>query len=156
MNMLLWSRIFRRLLTVDESTLFLECTASEHSAANCSLSRVSSAVNWATRSCSCCRLSVSCCAMLRSTSSAARKLSTTSVSTPFGWSAPLFCSVALDLPQDMYHTHTHTCLTALFPGLPGWAGTRKVNQSGFYWSKRQWVAVASAGPYASLHLAPDR
>ena len=45
---------------------------------------------------------------------------------------------------------------ALFPGLPGWAGTRKVNQSGFYWSKRQWVAVASAGPYASLHLAPDR
>jgi len=23
-----------------------------------------------------------------------------------------------------------------------------------YWSKRQWVAVASAGPYASLHLAP--
>ena len=30
------------------------------------------------------------------------------------------------------------------------------NQSGFYWSKRQWVAVASAGPYASLHLAPDR
>ena len=54
------------------------------------------------------------------------------------------------------HTHTHTHLTALCPGLPGWAGTRKVNQSGFYWSKRQWVAVASAGPYASLHLAPDR
>jgi len=26
----------------------------------------------------------------------------------------------------------------------------------FYWSKRQWVAVASAGPYASLHLASDR
>ena len=49
------------------------------------------------------------------------------------------------------HTHTHTRVTALFP-----AGTRKVNQSGFYWSKRQWVAVASAGPYASLHLAPDR
>jgi len=23
-------------------------------------------------------------------------------------------------------THTHTCLTALFLGLPGWAGTRKV------------------------------
>jgi len=27
---------------------------------------------------------------------------------------------------------------APFPVLPGWAGTRKVNQSGFYWSKRQW------------------
>ena len=27
---------------------------------------------------------------------------------------------------------------ALCPGLPGWAGTRKMkNQSGFYWSKRQ-------------------
>ena len=44
-----------------------------------------------------------------------------------------------------------------FPGLPGWAGTRKwKNQCGFYWSKRQWVAVASAGPYACLHLAADR
>ena len=30
------------------------------------------------------------------------------------------------------------------------------NQSGFYWSKRQWVAVVSAGPYASLHLAQHR
>ena len=54
------------------------------------------------------------------------------------------------------HTHTHTHLTALCPGLPRWAGTRKVNQSGFYWSKRQRVAVASATPYASLHLTPDR
>ena len=24
------------------------------------------------------------------------------------------------------HSHTHTRLTALFPGLPGWAGTREV------------------------------
>ena len=38
------------------------------------------------------------------------------------------------------HIYTHARLTALFPGLP----------------KRQWVAVASAGPYASLYLAPDR
>ena len=30
------------------------------------------------------------------------------------------------LQLDMKHTHTHTCLTALFPGLPRWAGTRKV------------------------------
>ena len=52
--------------------------------------------------------------------------------------------------------HTHTHLTDLFPWLPRWAGTRKVKPSGFYWSKRQWVAVASAGPYASLHLARDR
>ena len=39
------------------------------------------------------------------------------------------------------HTHTHTRLKGPFP-----------DQSGFYWSKRQWVAVASAGPYASLTL----
>jgi len=51
---------------------------------------------------------------------------------------------------------THTRLTALCPGLSRWADTRKVTPSGFYWSKRQWVAVASAGPYASLHLAADR
>jgi len=53
-------------------------------------------------------------------------------------------------------THTHTCLTALFPGLPGEPVPERQNQYGFYWSIRQWVAVASAGPYASLHLAPDR
>ena len=28
--------------------------------------------------------------------------------------------------QLVTHTHTHTRLTALCPGLPGWAGTRKV------------------------------
>ena len=30
------------------------------------------------------------------------------------------------------------------------------NQSGFYWSKIQWVAVASAGLRVSLHLVPCR
>jgi len=55
--------------------------------------------------------------------------------------------------------HTHTNLTAIFLGLPRWAGTKNVKP---IWillkQKRQWVAVAvaSAGPYASLHLAPDR
>ena len=29
-------------------------------------------------------------------------------------------------PAIQSHTHTHTHLTALCPGLPGWAGTRKV------------------------------
>jgi len=55
------------------------------------------------------------------------------------------------------HTHTHTRLTALYPGLPGSAGTRKV--------KPIWILLKqetmsdsgiSWGPYASLHLAPDR
>ena len=54
------------------------------------------------------------------------------------------------------HAHTHTRLTALRPGLSRSAGTRKEKPIWIYWSNRQWVAVASAGPYASLHLAPDR
>ena len=60
----------------------------------------------------------------------------------------------LEYLQCTWHTHTH--LMAPFLGPLGWAGIRKVNQSGFYWSKRQWVAMASAGPYASLHLDPYR
>jgi len=39
-------------------------------------------------------------------------------------------------------THTHTRLTALFPGLPGWAGTRKVKPIWFFTEERhsewQW------------------
>jgi len=30
--------------------------------------------------------------------------------------------------------------------------TRKVKPIWIYWSKRQWVAMASAEPYANLHL----
>jgi len=37
---------------------------------------------------------------------------------------------------------------ALCPGLPRWSGTRKVKPIWIYWNKRQWVAVASAGPTA--------
>ena len=33
------------------------------------------------------------------------------------------CNLVLKHP---FHTHTHTRLTALCPGLPGWASTRKV------------------------------
>ena len=45
---------------------------------------------------------------------------------------------------------------ALCPGLPEGAGTRKVKTNLDFTEARQRVAVASAGPYASLHLAPDR
>jgi len=34
--------------------------------------------------------------------------------------------------------------------------TSKVKPIWIYWSKRQWAALAAAGPYANLHLAPDR
>ena len=55
------------------------------------------------------------------------------------------------------HTHTHTRLTALYPGLPGSAGTRKVKPI-WILLKQETVSGSgiSWGPYASLHLAPDR
>ena len=40
--------------------------------------------------------------------------------------------------------HTHTCLTALCLGLPGWTGTRKVNQSDFTETRDiQWQVCTS-------------
>jgi len=56
------------------------------------------------------------------------------------------------------HTHTHP-FDGLFPGLPGWAGTRKVKP--IWISLKQETVTGSgiswaAGPQASLHLAPDR
>jgi len=48
------------------------------------------------------------------------------------------------------HTHTHT-FNGHFSGTTWVSRYQKVNQSGFYWSKRQWVIVAAAGLYASLH-----
>ena len=50
---------------------------------------------------------------------------------------------------------THTRLTALFPGLPGSAGTRKVKP---IWILLKQETVSGSGiswAYASLHLAPD-
>ena len=52
--------------------------------------------------------------------------------------------------------YTHTRLTALFPGQPGWAGTRKVKP---IWISLKQDTVSGSGikwAYASLHLAPDR
>jgi len=49
--------------------------------------------------------------------------------------------------------NNNTHLTALCPGLPGRAGTRKVKPIWIYWRKRQWMVVASAGLYANLYLA---
>ena len=40
------------------------------------------------------------------------------------------------------HTHTHTRLTALFPGLPRWAGTRKVKP---IWILVKQETVSSSG-----------
>jgi len=52
-----------------------------------------------------------------------------------------------DKPEASHYISNSTfnnnnCLTAHCPRLP--ACSRKIKPSGFYWSKRQWVAVASA------------
>ena len=63
---------------------------------------------------------------------------------------------SLGWPFPMLNTHTR--LMPLFPGLPGWAGTRKVKPV-WILLKRETVSgsgISWAGPYASLHLAPDR
>ena len=69
---------------------------------------------------------------------------------------PLYCSCIL--PVASWQTHTHTRLTALFPGLLRWAGTKKVKQI-LILVKQKTVSgsgiSSSAGQYASLHLAPD-
>jgi len=64
-------------------------------------------------------------------------------------------------PAVLANTHTQSfyCSSGICPGPPGWAGTRKVKTRKvkpiwIYCSKRQWVAVASAGQYASLQQMP--
>jgi len=68
----------------------------------------------------------------------------------------LFCECfhRRSFQQVNWNTHTHP-FNGPFPGLPGWAGTRKVKPI-WILLKHETVAVASAGSYASLHLAPDR
>jgi len=58
--------------------------------------------------------------------------------------------------QTVSHTQTHTRLTALFPGIPGCAGSSKVKP---IWILLKQETVSGSGiswAYASLHLAPDR
>ena len=43
---------------------------------------------------------------------------------------------------NLLHTHTHTHLTVLFPGLPGWAGARKVKP---IWSLMKQETVSGSG-----------
>ena len=67
--------------------------------------------------------------------------------------------LTIDIDIDT-HTQPFYCSYGTCSGPPGWAGTRKVKPgrlkpTWIYWSKRHWVAVASAGLYASLHLIPD-
>jgi len=76
------------------------------------------------------------------------------------WPFLLFYVCSCPIFVFLLNTQSFYCSSGICPGPPGWVGTRKVKTRKvkpiwIYWSKRQWVAVASAGPYASLHLIPD-
>ena len=75
------------------------------------------------------------------------------------------------IPNLQMNTHTHTRLTALFPGLPGWASTRKVKpiwillkQETVSGSGNSWAICKSAprcrqitmpAPHHSVFYRPD-
>ena len=55
----------------------------------------------------------------------------------------------------LHYCYYYCHFTAFCLGPSGWASVRSMNYSGFYWSKHDGVAVASAELYASyLHFAP--
>jgi len=54
-----------------------------------------------------------------------------------------------------YHNY-YSCFTTLCLGLLRWVGTRRINYSGFCWSRNDGVAVASAELFASyLHFGSE-
>ena len=82
----------------------------------------------------------------------------------------IFCRSPLG-SHALPHTHTHTRLTALFPGLPGWAGTRKIKSiwillkqetvsgSGISWAVCQSAPhsrqITTPAPHRSVFYRPD-
>ena len=82
------------------------------------------------------------------------------------WTYPVMLSIFI-----FSHTHTHTRLMALCPGLPGWAGTRKVNPiwillkqetvsgSGITWaickSAPRSRQITMPAPHHSVFYRPD-
>ena len=81
----------------------------------------------------------------------------TSLSSQVGYGVLISSKITLHwlwLPRVV--TPVYTRLMALFPGLPRWAGTRKVKP---IWILLKQETVSGSGiswAYASLHLAPDR
>jgi len=78
-------------------------------------------------------------------------------SSPSNWNllcafplAPQIWLTSMRIYKSYLHMHTYICFTALWTfSRITWVSWYQ-NQSGFYWSKRQWVAVASARLHAWL------
>ena len=87
------------------------------------------------------------------------------------WPLLLLTTAALLANRTKATTHTHTCLTALFPRLPKWAGTRKVkllwillkqetvSGSGISWaickSAPRSRQITAPAPHHSVFYRPD-
>jgi len=77
---------------------------------------------------------------------------------------PTTCSGTKTLFYDItwywlfsYYYYCYTHLTAFFQDNLGKPATERQTILNFTGARDDWVAVASAGPYANhLHLAPDR
>ena len=66
-------------------------------------------------------------------------------------SVVLLLSMASTWSVSSCITHTHLVNGRLCGPAPVIRYQKCKNQSALYWSKRLWVAVASAGPYAVMH-----
>ena len=79
------------------------------------------------------------------------------ISFPSPLSPPLSTPIQPDSAKNPFHkkSHTHTRLTALFPGLPGWAGTRKAKSNLDFTEARdsewQWHQPGHMQVCTSLH-----
>jgi len=75
------------------------------------------------------------------------------VSSVTSWEAEVLFLPSLQCSDIYYYYYNR--FTPLCPGLSRWVSTRRINHSGFCWSRHDGVVVASAEPYASyLHFAP--
>jgi len=64
-----------------------------------------------------------------------------------------YCRWLTDWVVGLRPTHTHTSLTALCPGLPGWAGTRKVKP---IWILLQQETVSGSGISWAIYTSAPR
>ena len=62
--------------------------------------------------------------------------------TSTSYDTPAARCISANFAASYTHTHTHTNLTALFQGLPGWAGTRKVKP---IWTLLEQETVSGSG-----------
>jgi len=59
------------------------------------------------------------------------------------------------LPGQLLHYYNRSTALRILSGIT-WVSHYQKGKTIWILLKRQWVAVASGGPYANLHLAPDR